>query len=141
MGMDTTGAQMTNGFVATMINNDSYYPLGQRAIVVDANNGKYEEMTFITNVNGRTYTILYNAAIDHFLDHISQFNVMAASFSINAMYLFSTIDTEHRLYDPKAIRGFWIGFSALMNITNHHPNTPLLSVPNHALQDQLADTT
>jgi hypothetical protein len=37
MGMDTTGAQMTNGFVATMINNDSYYPLGQRAIVVDAN--------------------------------------------------------------------------------------------------------
>src|SRR5215471_3606310 len=72
-----------HGWVTTMINNDSYYLLGQRALVIDQTNGYNEQLMFATNVNGTTYEIFYVATIDHFLDHISQFNVMVASFSIN----------------------------------------------------------
>ena len=41
MSMDTTAWEAGEGFVATMMNNDSYYLLGQPAMVIDSNNGKH----------------------------------------------------------------------------------------------------
>jgi hypothetical protein len=73
----------TRGWVTTMINNDSYYLLGQRALVIDQTDGYNKQLTFATNVNGTTYEVSYVATIDHFLNHISQFNVMVASFNIH----------------------------------------------------------
>jgi hypothetical protein len=72
-----------HGWVTTMINNDSYYLLGQRALVIDQTDGYNKQLTFATNVNGTTYEVSYVATIDHFLNHISQFNVMVASFNIH----------------------------------------------------------
>src|SRR5215469_4355349 len=72
-----------HGWVTTMINNDSYYLLGQRALVIDQTDGYSKQLTFATNVNGTTYEVSYVATIDHFLDRISQFNVMVASFNIH----------------------------------------------------------
>src|SRR5215831_10721477 len=72
-----------HGWVTTMINNDSYYLLGQRALVIDQTDGYNKQLTFATNVNVTTYEVSYVATIDHFLNHISQFNVMVASFNIH----------------------------------------------------------
>src|SRR5215472_16248561 len=72
-----------HGWLTTMINNDSYYLLGQRALVIDQTDGYNKQLTFATNVNGTTYEVSYVATIDNFLDHIPQFNVMVASFNIH----------------------------------------------------------
>lgn len=87
------------GWVRTMVNNDSYYLLGQRALVIDANNGMNENMRFVTSANGTTYNVYYTAAIDNFLAHLSQFRVMVASFSINGHVPFSGMGgSNQRLY-------------------------------------------
>ncbi len=44
---------MAYGWVPTMINNDSYYLLDQRAVVIDENNGEFEQLEFTTNVNAQ----------------------------------------------------------------------------------------
>lgn len=82
ISLDATGWHNKNGN-ATMIDNDSYYLLGQRAVVMDAINENDETMNFATNVNGTAYEIWYDAPIDHFLNHLTQFKVMVASLRLH----------------------------------------------------------
>ena len=83
--LDTEAWQAdAHGWVATMINNDSYYLAGQRALAMELNNGTNGQMIYATKVSNTMYTIYYEASIDN----LSQFQVMVASFHPYGTYSF-----------------------------------------------------
>jgi hypothetical protein len=74
------------GWMSIMVDNESYFLNAQPAIAILQTNGTHQQEIFVTNVNGTTYTLYYDATVDNYLTHWSQFQVMVASFRVGNSY-------------------------------------------------------